>query len=73
MSQREIPLSVSLGVFNHAYALILANHLIEKRITPVYVCIVDPQSDIRTINSQPGAQTDWLTLNIGGRIFTTTR
>ncbi|CAG02530.1 unnamed protein product [Tetraodon nigroviridis] len=33
---------------------------------------IDPQSD-RTPRHQQGSHTDWLTLNIGGRPFTTTR
>uniref|UniRef100_A0A8C8J6S6 Uncharacterized protein n=1 Tax=Oncorhynchus tshawytscha TaxID=74940 RepID=A0A8C8J6S6_ONCTS len=34
---------------------------------------VDPQNDVRTTDGLPRAHTDWLTLNIGGRLFTTTR
>uniref|UniRef100_A0A8C7DJF5 Potassium channel tetramerization domain containing 9a n=1 Tax=Oncorhynchus kisutch TaxID=8019 RepID=A0A8C7DJF5_ONCKI len=34
---------------------------------------VDPQIDVRTTDGLPRAHTDWLTLNIGGRLFTTTR
>uniref|UniRef100_A0A673YI91 Potassium channel tetramerization domain containing 9a n=1 Tax=Salmo trutta TaxID=8032 RepID=A0A673YI91_SALTR len=33
----------------------------------------DPQNDVRTTYGLPRAHTDWLTLNIGGRLFTTTR
>ncbi|KAM9463596.1 BTB/POZ domain-containing protein KCTD9-like isoform 3-T3 [Salvelinus alpinus] len=33
----------------------------------------DPQNDVRARDDRPGAHTDWLTLNIGGRLFTTTR
>ncbi|CAM9346248.1 unnamed protein product, partial [Lampetra planeri] len=32
---------------------------------------IDPQNDVKV--NQHGAHTDWLTLNIGGRLFTTTR
>uniref|UniRef100_A0AAY4DIA4 KHA domain-containing protein n=1 Tax=Denticeps clupeoides TaxID=299321 RepID=A0AAY4DIA4_9TELE len=34
---------------------------------------VDPQCEVKASESPPGSQTDWLTLNIGGRLFTTTR
>uniref|UniRef100_A0A3P9MUE0 BTB/POZ domain-containing protein KCTD9 n=1 Tax=Poecilia reticulata TaxID=8081 RepID=A0A3P9MUE0_POERE len=34
---------------------------------------IDPQSEVRVTSDQHGAHTDWLTLNIGGRLFTTTR
>uniref|UniRef100_A0A8C8JSF7 BTB domain-containing protein n=1 Tax=Oncorhynchus tshawytscha TaxID=74940 RepID=A0A8C8JSF7_ONCTS len=33
----------------------------------------DPQNDVRARDDRPGTHTDWLTLNIGGRLFTTTR
>uniref|UniRef100_A0A8C4HQ67 BTB/POZ domain-containing protein KCTD9 n=1 Tax=Dicentrarchus labrax TaxID=13489 RepID=A0A8C4HQ67_DICLA len=34
---------------------------------------VDPQHEAKVTSDQHGAHTDWLTLNIGGRPFTTTR
>uniref|UniRef100_A0A672QYQ5 BTB/POZ domain-containing protein KCTD9 n=1 Tax=Sinocyclocheilus grahami TaxID=75366 RepID=A0A672QYQ5_SINGR len=34
---------------------------------------IDPQSDGKTSDDISGSHTDWLTLNIGGRLFTTTR
>uniref|UniRef100_G3PFR1 BTB/POZ domain-containing protein KCTD9 n=1 Tax=Gasterosteus aculeatus TaxID=69293 RepID=G3PFR1_GASAC len=34
---------------------------------------VDPQNEPAVASDQHGSQTDWLTLNIGGRPFTTTR
>ncbi|XP_038152561.1 BTB/POZ domain-containing protein KCTD9a isoform X1 [Cyprinodon tularosa] len=34
---------------------------------------IDPQNEVHFPSDQPGAHTDWLTLNIGGRLFTTTR
>uniref|UniRef100_A0A8C2GIG2 BTB/POZ domain-containing protein KCTD9 n=2 Tax=Cyprinus carpio TaxID=7962 RepID=A0A8C2GIG2_CYPCA len=34
---------------------------------------INPQSDGKTSDEISGSQTDWLTLNIGGRLFTTTR
>uniref|UniRef100_A0A8C9ZQ76 Potassium channel tetramerization domain containing 9a n=1 Tax=Sander lucioperca TaxID=283035 RepID=A0A8C9ZQ76_SANLU len=34
---------------------------------------IDPQNEAKVASSQHGAHTDWLTLNIGGRPFTTTR
>uniref|UniRef100_A0A4W5LKH0 Potassium channel tetramerization domain containing 9a n=1 Tax=Hucho hucho TaxID=62062 RepID=A0A4W5LKH0_9TELE len=34
---------------------------------------VDPQNDVKATDGLPRAHTDWLTLNIGGRLFTTTR
>ncbi|XP_058869628.1 BTB/POZ domain-containing protein KCTD9-like isoform X1 [Acipenser ruthenus] len=34
---------------------------------------IDPQEDVKTAEEPSGANTDWLTLNIGGRCFTTTR
>ncbi|XP_073675248.1 BTB/POZ domain-containing protein KCTD9a [Garra rufa] len=33
---------------------------------------IDPQSDGKTSDDISGSHTDWLTLNIGGRLFTTT-
>ncbi|KAM4745008.1 BTB/POZ domain-containing protein KCTD9a isoform 1-T1 [Anableps anableps] len=35
--------------------------------------LVDPQNEVRVTSDHHGAHTDWLTLNIGGRLFTTTR
>uniref|UniRef100_A0A7N9AMK2 BTB/POZ domain-containing protein KCTD9 n=1 Tax=Mastacembelus armatus TaxID=205130 RepID=A0A7N9AMK2_9TELE len=34
---------------------------------------IDPQNEARVASGLHGAHTDWLTLNIGGRLFTTTR
>uniref|UniRef100_A0AAR2KWE4 KHA domain-containing protein n=1 Tax=Pygocentrus nattereri TaxID=42514 RepID=A0AAR2KWE4_PYGNA len=34
---------------------------------------VDPQSEGKAAEDRSGSHTDWLTLNIGGRLFTTTR
>ncbi|XP_054587289.1 BTB/POZ domain-containing protein KCTD9a isoform X2 [Nothobranchius furzeri] len=34
---------------------------------------IDPQTESKVASGQHGAHTDWLTLNIGGRLFTTTR
>uniref|UniRef100_A0A3P8WJ98 BTB/POZ domain-containing protein KCTD9 n=1 Tax=Cynoglossus semilaevis TaxID=244447 RepID=A0A3P8WJ98_CYNSE len=34
---------------------------------------VDPQTETKVRSDSHGAHTDWLTLNIGGRLFTTTR
>uniref|UniRef100_A0A8C5BPE8 BTB/POZ domain-containing protein KCTD9 n=1 Tax=Gadus morhua TaxID=8049 RepID=A0A8C5BPE8_GADMO len=34
---------------------------------------VDPQDEVNAVPVKPGAPSDWLTLNIGGRLFTTTR
>uniref|UniRef100_A0A3B4BMT1 BTB/POZ domain-containing protein KCTD9 n=1 Tax=Periophthalmus magnuspinnatus TaxID=409849 RepID=A0A3B4BMT1_9GOBI len=34
---------------------------------------VDPQSDVKPMLELQGSHTDWITLNIGGRLFTTTR
>uniref|UniRef100_A0A671WRV6 Potassium channel tetramerization domain containing 9a n=1 Tax=Sparus aurata TaxID=8175 RepID=A0A671WRV6_SPAAU len=34
---------------------------------------IDPQNEAKVTSDQHGAHTDWLTLNIGGRPFTTTR
>ncbi|XP_046728137.1 BTB/POZ domain-containing protein KCTD9a isoform X1 [Silurus meridionalis] len=34
---------------------------------------VDPQSEGRAADERSGSHSDWLTLNIGGRLFTTTR
>uniref|UniRef100_A0A8C1RJJ1 Potassium channel tetramerization domain containing 9a n=1 Tax=Cyprinus carpio TaxID=7962 RepID=A0A8C1RJJ1_CYPCA len=34
---------------------------------------INPQSDGKMSDEISGSQTDWLTLNIGGRLFTTTR
>ncbi|XP_035513533.1 BTB/POZ domain-containing protein KCTD9a [Morone saxatilis] len=34
---------------------------------------IDPQHEAKVTSDQHGAHTDWLTLNIGGRPFTTTR
>lgn len=34
---------------------------------------IDPQSETRAVQELSGAHTDWLTLNVGGRYFTTTR
>uniref|UniRef100_A0A1A8IGW5 Potassium channel tetramerisation domain containing 9 n=1 Tax=Nothobranchius kuhntae TaxID=321403 RepID=A0A1A8IGW5_NOTKU len=34
---------------------------------------IDPQAESKVASGQHGAHTDWLTLNIGGRLFTTTR
>lgn len=34
---------------------------------------VDPQTDGRPHEGLTGSHTDWLTLNVGGRYFTTTR
>uniref|UniRef100_A0A3Q3K2L4 BTB/POZ domain-containing protein KCTD9 n=1 Tax=Monopterus albus TaxID=43700 RepID=A0A3Q3K2L4_MONAL len=34
---------------------------------------IDPQSEAKVTSGLHGAHTDWLTLNIGGRLFTTTR
>uniref|UniRef100_A0A8C9WUL5 BTB/POZ domain-containing protein KCTD9 n=1 Tax=Scleropages formosus TaxID=113540 RepID=A0A8C9WUL5_SCLFO len=39
-----------------------------------YACYVsDPLDAVRNLEQRSGAHTDWLTLNIGGRHFTTTR
>lgn len=35
--------------------------------------ILDPQDEVNGASERQGAHTDWLTLNIGGRQFTTTR
>ncbi|KAG8012253.1 BTB/POZ domain-containing protein KCTD9, partial [Nibea albiflora] len=35
--------------------------------------VADPQHEAKVTSDQHGAHTDWLTLNIGGRPFTTTR
>uniref|UniRef100_A0A672HX78 Potassium channel tetramerization domain containing 9a n=1 Tax=Salarias fasciatus TaxID=181472 RepID=A0A672HX78_SALFA len=34
---------------------------------------IDPQDEAKVTSDLQGAHTDWLTLNIGGRLFTTTR
>ncbi|CAL8342832.1 unnamed protein product [Lota lota] len=34
---------------------------------------LDPQEEVNPASAQPGAHSDWLTLNVGGRLFTTTR
>ncbi|KAF6723614.1 BTB/POZ domain-containing protein KCTD9 [Oryzias melastigma] len=34
---------------------------------------IDPQNEVKVTSERLGAHTDWLTLNIGGRLFTTTR
>nr|XP_033806356.1 BTB/POZ domain-containing protein KCTD9 isoform X3 [Geotrypetes seraphini] len=43
----------------------------------LYVCegepFIDPQSDMKASEEVYGSHTDWLTLNVGGRSFTTTR
>ncbi|XP_042692145.1 BTB/POZ domain-containing protein KCTD9 isoform X1 [Centrocercus urophasianus] len=43
----------------------------------LFVCegepFIDPQTDARPHEELTGAHTDWLTLNVGGRYFTTTR
>ncbi|MEE6479064.1 hypothetical protein FKM82_012115 [Ascaphus truei] len=43
----------------------------------LYVCegepFIDPQTDFRTPEEVTAGHTDWLTLNVGGRYFTTTR
>ena len=39
----------------------------------LFFYITDPQNEARVTSDQHGAHTDWLTLNIGGRPFTTTR
>ena len=39
----------------------------------VLTTYVDPQTDARPHEELTGAHTDWLTLNVGGRYFTTTR
>ena len=39
----------------------------------VNVHLSDPQDEVNTASVKPGAPSDWLTLNIGGRLFTTTR
>ncbi|NXK70103.1 KCTD9 protein, partial [Sylvietta virens] len=43
----------------------------------LFVCegepFIDPQTDGRAQEELTGAHTDWLTLNVGGRYFTTTR
>ncbi|XP_029459964.1 BTB/POZ domain-containing protein KCTD9 isoform X4 [Rhinatrema bivittatum] len=43
----------------------------------LYICegepFIDPQSDMKAPEEISGSHTDWLTLNVGGRSFTTTR
>ncbi|XP_030045016.1 BTB/POZ domain-containing protein KCTD9-like, partial [Microcaecilia unicolor] len=43
----------------------------------LYVCegepFIDPQADMKASEEVYGSHTDWLTLNVGGRSFTTTR
>uniref|UniRef100_A0A8C3GFZ5 Potassium channel tetramerization domain containing 9 n=1 Tax=Cairina moschata TaxID=8855 RepID=A0A8C3GFZ5_CAIMO len=39
----------------------------------VLLTCVDPQTDARPHEELTGSHTDWLTLNVGGRYFTTTR
>lgn len=43
----------------------------------LFVCegepFIDPQTDGRAQEELTGSHTDWLTLNVGGRYFTTTR
>ncbi|XP_072493360.1 BTB/POZ domain-containing protein KCTD9 isoform X1 [Notamacropus eugenii] len=43
----------------------------------LFVCegepFIDPQTDLKLPEGPTGAHTDWLTLNVGGRYFTTTR
>ncbi|XP_021230805.1 BTB/POZ domain-containing protein KCTD9 isoform X1 [Numida meleagris] len=43
----------------------------------LFVCegepFIDPQTDVRPHEELTGSHTDWLTLNVGGRYFTTTR
>lgn len=38
-----------------------------------YVLSLDPQTDSKLPEGLSGSHTDWLTLNVGGRYFTTTR
>lgn len=39
----------------------------------LFLYILDPQNEANVTNDPHGAHTDWLTLNIGGRLFTSTR
>lgn len=38
-----------------------------------YMSSLDPQTDSKLPEGLSGSHTDWLTLNVGGRYFTTTR
>lgn len=46
---------------------------VNRRIIISFFYITDPQNEAKVTSDQHGAHTDWLTLNIGGRPFTTTR
>ena len=65
---------VKTGKLDHYYKTRVSSYLPgESVLIVINIRLSDPQDEVNGASEQPGAHSDWLTLNIGGRLFTTTR
>ena len=71
MCQKEIHLLVSAVMSAAGESTTVSPSV--NMVSFFYVYITDPQHEAKVTSDRHGAHTDWLTLNIGGRPFTTTR
>lgn len=74
MCQKEIHLLVS-AVMSAAgvSSTVRVSKGFSVSVVFLHFIITDPQNEAKVTSDPLAAHTDWLTLNIGGRLFTTTR
>lgn len=70
--------NVNLKFYSLVFSEDTSYHMEDSEIFTIFLIItvsfcVDPQTDGRPHEELTGSHTDWLTLNVGGRYFTTTR
>lgn len=74
MCQKEIHLLVSAGMSAAGVSsTVRVSKGFNVSVVFLHFIITDPQNEAKITSDPLAAHTDWLTLNIGGRLFTTTR